>query len=284
MGKSRRPPGFLKEGIAWAGPANPHRPRNRAAALTEAIGTRGTDMNDPTIHLGQPVGFPLPEWTPPPVPARQEMKGRYCRLEPMDANAHADALFAANAEDAAGRNWTYLPYGPFPSRESYRDWLERDCCGTDPLFFAIIDASHGVAAGVASYLRIAPAHGSIELGHLNFSPRLQRTAGATEALYLMTRRAFDLGYRRYEWKCNALNAPSRAAAQRLGFSFEGIFRQAAVVKGHNRDTAWYSIIDREWPALEQALSRWLHPSNFDEQGRQRVRLSALTAPLLAARA
>ena len=147
----------------------------------------------------------------------------------------------------------------------------------DPLFYAIVDLAKGEAVGVASYLRISPSSGSIEVGHINYSPLLQRTPAATEAMYLMMAQAFDLGYRRYEWKCHALNAPSRSAAQRLGFSFEGIFRQAAVVKGRNRDTAWYAAIDEEWPALREAFERWLDPTNFDEKGNQRVRLSDLTA-------
>jgi len=146
----------------------------------------------------------------------------------------------------------------------------------DPQFHTIVDLSTQRAAGVASYLRIDPAAGSIEVGHINYSPRLQRTVASTEAMYLMMRRAFELGYRRYEWKCNALNAPSRAAAQRLGFSYEGVFRQATVVKGRNRDTAWYAMIDREWPAIDRAFQRWLDPSNFDEVGRQRTSLGDLT--------
>jgi RimJ/RimL family protein N-acetyltransferase len=158
--------------------------------------------------------------------------------------------------------------------------MQRTCLGDDPLFFAILDAATGRPVGVASYLRIDPPSGSIEVGHLRFSPRLQRTPASTEAMYLMLARAFGLGYRRYEWKCDALNAPSRAAALRLGLSFEGIFRQATVYKGRNRDHAWFAATDREWPALREAYERWLDPGNFDERGRQRTRLSELTAPLL----
>jgi len=158
--------------------------------------------------------------------------------------------------------------------------MEETCLGADPLFFAVVDAANGAAVGVASYLRIEPLFGSIEVGHLRFSARLQRRPAATEAMYLMMRRAFDLGYRRYEWKCDALNGPSRAAAQRLGLSFEGIFRQALVYKGRSRDTAWFATIDREWPALSEALTRWLDPLNFHPDGRQRVSLSELTKPLL----
>jgi len=208
------------------------------------------------------------------------MIGRYCRLEALDAKRHATDLFAANQIDADGANWTYLPYGPFESLHKYQAWIERDCHSNDPLFFAIIDSTKNVATGVASYMDIKPASGSIEVGHLNFSPLLQRKRAATEAMYLMMARAFDSGYRRYQWRCNALNTPSRAAAQRLGLSFEGVFRQATVSKGRNRDTAWYAAIDSEWPALKAAFQTWLDHANFDASGRQRVRLSTLTEPLL----
>jgi RimJ/RimL family protein N-acetyltransferase len=233
--------------------------------------------------LGQPIGLPLPGWTPPPHPTRETTEGRFCRLEPLDPNRHAAALFAANAADKAGRNWTYLPYGPFRTLASYRDWISSFCLGNDPLFFAIVDRADAQPVGVASYLRIAPASGSIEVGGINYSPRLQRTPAATEAMYLLMERALELGYRRYEWKCDALNAASRAAAQRLGFSFEGIFRQATVYKGRSRDTAWYAIIDAEWPALRAAFLAWLDPSNFDETGHQRTRLADLTRPVLKQR-
>lgn len=211
------------------------------------------------------------------------MEGRFCRLEPLDPAKHAASLHAANALDADGRMWTYLPYGPFGTADDYVAWLEDMSRKSDPLFYAIVDKPASRAVGVASYLRIDPRAGSIEVGHLGYSPLLQRTPAATEAMFLMMEKAFSLGYRRYEWKCHALNAPSRTAAQRLGFSFEGVFRQANVVKGRNRDTAWYSVIDLEWPALKQAFLRWLHPNNFDERGRQRVRLSALTVNSVSAR-
>lgn len=206
------------------------------------------------------------------------MEGRFCRVEALDPWRHADALYAANSTDSEGRMWTYLPYGPFHSRADYRAWIEGTARESDPLLYAIVDRATHQAAGVAGYLRINPSCGSIEVGHLCYSPGLQRTPAATEAMFLMMERAFCLGYRRYEWKCDALNEPSRAAARRLGFSFEGVFRQATVVKGRNRDTAWFSIIDREWPALKDAFERWLNPANFDDQGRQRVRLSQLTCP------
>lgn len=231
-------------------------------------------------HLGQPIGIAVPGWTPPQRPSRESLVGAYCRVEALDADRHAGDLYAANALDPDGRLWTYLGYGPFDSLESYTEWVRRMSAGDDPLFFAIVDAASQQAVGVASYLRIAPEAGSIEVGHINFSPRLQRTPAATEALYLLMERAFALGYRRYEWKCDALNAPSRAAARRLGLSFEGIFRQALVYKGRNRDTAWYAALDRDWPALQAAFKEWLAPQNFDAGGQQRRRLSALTRPLL----
>ncbi|MFH1026715.1 MAG: GNAT family protein, partial [Pseudomonadota bacterium] len=231
----------------------------------------------------QPVGCVIPDWKIPVHPAREPMEGRFCRLEPLDPARHAPRLFVVNALDAEGRNWTYLPYGPFGTLESYRTWMEQYCRGNDPLFFAIVSRATGEAVGVVSYLRITPVSGSIEVGHINYSPLLQRTPAATEAMYLLMARAFDLGYRRYEWKCDALNAPSRSAVQRLGLSFEGVFRQATVVKGRNRDTAWYAAIDKEWPAIKEAFLRWLDPANFDERGDQRLRLSILTGPILKQR-
>ncbi|HMF16187.1 MAG TPA: GNAT family protein [Gemmataceae bacterium] len=234
-------------------------------------------------HLGQPIGFRLVNWQAPPWPPRSPLSGRYCRLEPLDPDRHAADLFAVNSLDRDGRNWTYLGYGPFDSLDDYVTWIKETCLGNDPLFFAIVDSGSGKATGVASYLRIYPPYGTIEAGHISYSPLLQRTPAATEAMFLMMRQAFELGYRRYEWKCNALNAKSRAAAQRLGLSFEGVFRQAAVVKGCNRDTAWYAAIDAEWPALQEAFTRWLDPANFDESGRQRLRLSELTGPILKKR-
>jgi RimJ/RimL family protein N-acetyltransferase len=229
---------------------------------------------------GQPIGFALPDWTPPPRPPRETLTGRYSRVEPLDAERHPADLHTANMLDPSGRAFTYLSSGPFDSLESYRQWITASCLGNDPLFHAIIDSATGLAAGVASYMRIDPPNGVIEVGHLNFSPLLQQTRAATEAMYLMMRQAFTLGYRRYEWKCDALNAPSRAAARRLGFSYEGRFLQAVVYKGRSRDTDWFSITDREWPALRAAHEQWLAPDNFDARGRQRISLSDLTEPLL----
>lgn len=226
--------------------------------------------------FGQDVGAPLPGWRPPPLPEPAALVGRFCRLERLDAELHAADLHAANSQDD-GRMWTYLPYGPFAGLAPYREWMERHWLGSDPLFFAILDPVTGRALGTASYLRIDPANGAIEVGHLGYSLRLQRTAAATEAMYLLMDHAFGLGYRRYEWKCNALNAPSRAAALRLGFTFEGVFRQAAVVKGHNRDTAWYSVLDSEWPKLKEAFEAWLAPDNFAADGRQLRRLADIRA-------
>ncbi|HXD85314.1 MAG TPA: GNAT family protein [Urbifossiella sp.] len=237
-------------------------------------------MLNETNSLGQRVGVAIADWVRPPVPTRDAMERRFCNLEPLNPEVHGQSLFDCNQLDTAGRNWTYLPYGPFAAFEDYGKWLREYTQKDDPLFFAIVAKGSGRAVGVASYLRIDPGHGSIEVGGLNFSPLLQNTPAATEAMYLMMERAFRLGYRRYEWKCNALNAESRRAAQRFGFSFEGVFRQAAVYKGRNRDTAWYSVINREWPALHEAFLTWLDPSNFDATGRQLIALSSLTQPLV----
>lgn len=232
--------------------------------------TRENVRQSPDSPLDEPpLGDPLPGWTPPPAPPRAAMTDRFCRVEPLNPEAHAAELFAAYSADRENRIWTYLPYGPFGDLEAFRNWMEATCRGDDPLFHAIVDPANGKAVGVASYLRIAPAAGSIEVGHINYSPALQGTAIATEAMYLMMARVFELGYRRYEWKCNALNAGSCRAAERLGFTFEGVFRQAAVIKGRNRDTAWYSLLDREWPQAKAAFEAWLAPANFDGEGRQK---------------
>ncbi len=238
-------------------------------------------MTSRTNKFAQPIGFALADWKPPPPPSREVMEGRFCRLEPLDIDRHAADLHAANALDGEGSRWTYLAYGPFADAESYRQWIEQTCLGDDPLFFAIVDRASGEAVGVASWLNINPSNGSIEVGHIHFSKRLQRTAAATEAMFLMMQQAFALGYRRYEWKCDSLNAASRASAQRLGLSYEGIFRQATVYNGRNRDTAWYAAIDGEWPALREAFSTWLAADNFDAEGQQRLRLADLTQPILS---
>jgi RimJ/RimL family protein N-acetyltransferase len=237
-------------------------------------------MSHKLNSIGQPIGLPVPNWQPPPAPPRTTLQGRYCTLEPLSAERHASHLFAANKLDAENQIWTYLPYGPFETFEAYEKFVQTYENRSDPFFYAIIDNTTHKAVGVASYLRIDPTNGSIEVGHINYSPALQRTPAATEAMFLMMQQAFTLGYRRYEWKCNALNAPSRTAAMRLGLSYEGVFRQAAIVKGRNRDTAWYAMIDAEWPALQTAFQQWLHPDNFDPSGHQRTALSALTKPIL----
>lgn len=238
-------------------------------------------MTTPRLNeYGQPVGFALPDWKTPPHPPRTALEGRYCRLEPLDAECHAAQLDAANRLDADDRGWTYMANGPYATAADYRAWVESQQARSDPQFYAIIDPASGRAGGVASYMRIDPANGCIEVGGIKLTPLVSRKPAMTEAMHLMMNNAFGLGYRRYEWKCDALNLPSRKAAQRLGFSFEGIFEQAVAYKGRNRDTAWFSITDREWPALRAAHVRWLAPENFDAQGRQRVSLSALTAPLL----
>ncbi len=226
--------------------------------------------------LGQPVGEPVPDWTPRPRPEGKVLEGRLCRLEPLRAELHAEALHEAHAADREGRNWTYLPYGPFASAAEYAAWVRSVQDGDDPVFYALLDRTTRRPVGVASFLRIDPGMGVIEVGHLCFSPALQRRPAASEALYLMLRHAFDdLGYRRTEWKCDSLNAPSCRAARRLGFRPEGVFRNAVVMKGRNRDNAWFSIVESEWPALRRALEAWLDPENFDDAGLQRRRLEAL---------
>ena len=232
--------------------------------------------------LGQPISFPMPDWQPAQVPGKSPMEGRYCRVEAI-APGHCDDLYDAFLLDREGRNWTYLPQGPFDSRDAFNAWYVKHCADASRITHAIRDKDTGKAIGIASYLRVDPAVGSIEVGYINFAPPLQRTRMATEAMYLMMARVFDeLGYRRYEWKCDAMNAPSRRAAQRLGFSYEGVFRQAAVVKGHNRDTAWFAAIDSEWSSLRAAFEAWLAPSNFDASGRQIERLGDLTGLVRAA--
>jgi len=227
-----------------------------------------------------PLGLPVTGWTPPPRPDHRTIEGQFVRLEWLDADRHAAALHGAFAgHDAL---WDYLPYGPFSSASAYHRWVKDSQTRDDPHFIAICDRATGHATGVASYLRVAPMAGSIEVGHICLSPALQRTPSATEALFLMMNWAFRAGYRRFEWKCNALNLPSRRAAQRLGFSFEGIFRNHMVIKGRNRDSAWFSVIDSEWPALHEAFMAWLSEANFDARGQQRERLSDLTGLVRAA--
>ena len=225
-------------------------------------------------EFGQPVGEPVADWHGCPVPTRDSMRGRYCTLEPLDPDRHGSDLFDAYAEDPGGM-WTYMADGPYESRNAFLSTLNAAAESEDPLYFTIIDRPSGRALGRAAYLRIQAGAGSVEVGSIAYAPRLQRTPAATEAMFLMMQRAFDeLGYRRYEWKCDSLNEPSRRAAERLGFTYEGLFRQALVYKGRNRDTAWYAMIDRDWPAIRRGFERWFDPANFDAGGRQKQSLAS----------
>ncbi|MEM7473016.1 MAG: GNAT family protein [Pseudomonadota bacterium] len=226
------------------------------------------------VNPKKQFGVPLPNWSAPPRPGGQTLTGLYAVLEPLDADRHAADIHRANSVDDA--IWDYLPYGPFSSSAGYHKWA-RDVAGADdPCFYAVHAHETGRFCGVLSYLRISPEAGSIEIGHINFAPELQRTRAATEAIYLMMEWAFEAGYRRFEWKCDALNRASRRAAQRFGFSYEGVFRQATLYKGRNRDTAWFACIDQEWPALKEAYGAWFDERNFTRDGVQRESLGALT--------
>lgn len=221
------------------------------------------------------TGEPITDWQPCNAPPATPMRGLYCSVEPLNPDKHGADLYRSFAQDTSEKNWTYLPYGPFQSEQQFNDWMSTTCTQADPLFHAIIDNKTRKPTGVASYLRIDAPIGVIETGHIHYSPLMQRTPLATDAMYLMMRRVFDeLGYRRYEWKCDSLNAPSRNAALRLGFKYEGTFRQATMYKGRNRDTAWFSVIDKEWPSLKSAFERWLEPGNFDA-GVQKISLARL---------
>jgi RimJ/RimL family protein N-acetyltransferase len=224
---------------------------------------------------GSPIGEAL-DWHPVPAPRKRVLEGAYVRLEPVDVERHAADLFALS--QGHDEIWTYLGYGPFADVASFRSWLDACARQSDPHFVAIVDKASGRASGMASFLRIAPADGVIEIGHIWIAPAIQRTRQATEAIFLLMREAFDLGYRRLEWKCNALNAPSRRAALRFGFTFEGIFRQHMIVKGRNRDTAWFAMMDHEFPGIRAAFERWLAPANFDAAGQERAKLVTAAAP------
>ncbi|VVD99240.1 acetyltransferase [Pandoraea morbifera] len=229
-------------------------------------------------EFDQPIGPPMPDWTPRALPPRTPIGGRYCRLEPIDVERHAKDLYEAYASAPDARDWTYMSTGPFPDFDAYYAHATRQAVSTDPLHHAVIDLATGKAVGTLSLMRIDPANGVVEVGHVAYSPLLKRTRAGTEAQYLLMRRAFDeLGYRRYEWKCDSLNAPSRRAATRYGFTFEGIFRQATVYKGRSRDTAWFAMTDGEWPAISRGFEQWLSSENFDAEGRQRAGLAALIA-------
>lgn len=230
-------------------------------------------MNHTRNSTDQPVGDALPNWKPAKEPTRSPLGGHRCSIEPLDTTSHLDSLYEAFDEDQGGLLWKYMPVGPFGSKTAFGNWLASACTTSDPLFYAIVDRSSGGAVGIVALMRIKPAVGVIEVGHIAFSPRMQRSAMATEALVLLMTHVFDeLGYRRYEWKCDSLNSASRNAAERLGFRFEGLFEQATIYKGRNRDTAWYAILDRDWPALKRAYRRWLDESNFDAEGLQKTRL------------
>lgn len=214
----------------------------------------------------------LRTWTPCPSPGNEVLSGRTCRLEPLDPSRHAAALVEAHAADPSGANWTYLHALPPRDGADVAAWVAAEAGHDDRRTYAVVELAKQRATGTLAFMRIDAPHGSIEIGSVVFSPELQRTTAATEAVHLLAARAFALGYRRLEWKCDADNAASRRAAARFGFTFEGIFRQHQVVKGRNRDTAWFSIVDREWPALDRAFRAWLAPENFDDAGRQRTPL------------
>ena len=230
-------------------------------------------MTNTRNGFGQPIGDALPNWIPCPPPPRTPIEGRLCRVEPLNTDRHADALFAAYAQAPDARDWTYLPDEPASDRDAFRARIAERAASSDPLHMAVICAEQ--VLGAAALMRIDRSNGVVELGHVHFAPALQRTAAATEAFFIIIRRVFDeLGYRRLEWKCDSLNAPSRRTALRLGFSFEGIFRHAVVTKRRNRDTAWFAMIADDWPKARADLERWLAPQNFLADGRQIAKLAS----------
>ena len=217
---------------------------------------------------------------PPPHPKGIILSGELVRLEPLDIERHSADLHSANNTASESENWKYLPYGPFNNLYEYQEWMTREALKDDPTFFSVVRVLDQKSVGLASFLRINQKHGTIEVGHINFSPLLQRTLAGTEAMYLMMRWAFENGYRRYEWKCNALNSKSRRAAQRLGLSYEGVFRQMSISKGRNRNTAWFAAIEKEWPALEKCFQLYFSENNLDKENKPIIALSELTRPLL----
>jgi len=226
-------------------------------------------------NFSLPVGAPLPHWQPRPRPAAVTLTGRLCRLQPLQLE-HADALFAAFAKAPDGRDWLYMTAGPFADAQAYREHVKCIAGQVDPLHFALIELASHQPLGTLALMRQEPQHGVVEVGTVCFSPALQGTAMATEAQFLLMSYVFDgLGYRRYEWKCDSLNERSIRAAKRLGFQYEGCFRKAMVYKGRSRDTAWFSIIDSDWPSIKEALQHWLNPQNFDESGKQIRRLQEM---------
>lgn len=229
-------------------------------------------------EYAQPVGATMTQWEPRPAPLAGPLQGRYCRLEKLDWRCHAEDLYSAYGTAPDGRDWTYMAVGPFADAGAFSAYLQTEAARTERVSFAVVDGATGKAVGTFALMRIDSGNGVVEVGSVAFSPLLQRTRVATEAHFLLMRHVFGtLGYRRYEWKCDSLNTPSRNAAARLGFSFEGVFRQALVYKGRNRDTAWFSILDGEWPILRDAFMQWLMPQNFDDQGRQRHSLGEIRA-------
>jgi RimJ/RimL family protein N-acetyltransferase len=237
-----------------------------------------------TNEFGQPIGAAVAGWQGAQKPDGSPLAGRYCRLERIDVERHARELYDAYGEAADARDWTYLSVGPFDSFDACCAHLTRIAAAADPFHYTVIDVATGRAVGTLALMRIDAANGVIEVGFVTFSPLLQKTRAATEAIFLLMRYALDtLGYRRFEWKCDSLNAPSRAAALRFGFTFEGIFRQAIVYRGRNRDTAWFSIIDSEWPAIRAGFDTWLAPANFDAHGLQQRKLAELIDAQRAAR-
>jgi len=226
------------------------------------------------------IDFDVTDFSPATHPSGLNLKGRFVSLEPLDASRHASDLYESNGSNQSDENWTYLPYGPFNTKEDFVDWISSVANDSDPVFFAVIRLTDQRAVGVTSFLCIDQANGSIEVGHINYSPLLQRTREGTEAMYLMMKWAFDNGYRRYQWRCNSLNIKSRTAAQRLGLSYEGVFRQMSIAKGRNRHTAWFAAIDSEWDALVQCFESYLSDDNLDAAGKPKHSLSELTRPHL----
>ena len=256
------------------------------AALKSAVARSAHDDRVPQEtdpESGLPIGPRLADSGPARSPERVALEGRYARLEPLEPARHRDHLYAASTSPDAAARFRYLGDPPFESPGAFEAWLAKAAASTDPLFFAVIDRATGRVEGRQTLMRITPAHRCIEIGNIYWGPGMAGTRVATEALYLFAVYVLEaLGYRRFEWKCDALNAPSRRAAERFGFTWEGHFRRAVIVRGRTRDTAWFSMIDEEWPALKAAYQRWLAPENFDAHGRQKTRLSELTAQALDA--
>ncbi len=240
-------------------------------------------MKNPTNEWKQTVGFLVETWRPVGLPDGESLNGYFSRMERLRKDHPLEELFHAFTRSQDEERWTYLPYGPFKNFPSFETWINEFALSEDPFFYLIFSSDSREPLGLSSYTRIDPENGVIEVGHIHFSKGLQKHAAATEAMFLMMKNAFDMGYRRYEWKCDSLNQPSCRAAERLGFSFEGIFRQARIYKGRNRDTIWFSIIDQEWPGLQRVFQQWLAPQNFDEKGRQKISLTQLTLPIIKAR-